>query len=154
MRCRMIALGCGFVIAACSPGEVADDDETPADIAEATSTALSAPAAGSGALYFIRLVARPDHYAFHPQEVRVRPGDVVRFVNTDHQPESIAFDRFQVTPEAREFVEREGLQAGPLLTGPGDYFDVSFDGAPPGTYPFSSAAHREHGMTGRVIVAE
>ncbi|CAN5708804.1 hypothetical protein BH23GEM3_BH23GEM3_16120 [soil metagenome] len=116
-------------------------------------TALTAPAAGNGDVHIVRLVARGDRYFFEPDEVHVRVGEVVRFVHTDHQPESIAFDIAGAPEGGAEFLVRQNLAAGPLLTTPGAVYDVPLEGAPPGVYPFFSVPHAEFGMRGRLHVA-
>ena len=116
------------------------------------ATALTAPAEDGGRVRIIRLVARGDRYSFEPNEVEVRPGEVIRFVHTDNQPESVAFDTAGAPAGGVEFLAGRNLLTGPLLTVPGAVYDVSMEGAPPGTYSFFSVPHAEHGMQGRVHV--
>jgi plastocyanin len=151
---RVLVIAGALLVIACNGAEVHAVDDGQPGVAEASSAALAAPPPARGDLHFVRLVARVDSYAFEPDEVRIRPGDVVRFVNTGYQPESVAFDAGEATPEVRQFLQLHGLVAGPLLTGPGAFFDVSFENAPPGAYPFSSVPHRAQGMRGRVIVED
>jgi plastocyanin len=156
-RCLHALLAFCVALGACgtfSPTAEGDASTADAESADRASDALTAPAASAGAVHFVRLIARGDHYAFDPSELSLRSGDVVRFIQTGHQPESVAFDPIGATPEARDFMLRHGLVSGPLLTDPGAYFDVAFEDAPPGEYPFLSASHREFGMVGRVTVEE
>jgi plastocyanin len=120
--------------------------------AGAGTVALTAPAPDGGAVHIVRMVARGGEYGFEPSEVRVRSGDVVRFVQTGFQPEAIAFDTAGVPAGGADFLERQGVLRGPLLTEPGSYFDVVFDDAPSGEYHFFSVPHREAGLNGRVVV--
>jgi len=90
--------------------------------------------------------------AFEPAEVRVRRGDVVRFVLAAPRPESVAFDTAGLPAAAADFVRRSGLLHGPLLTRVGDVYDVSFRDAPPGRYLFLSVPHAGRGMRGAVVV--
>jgi plastocyanin len=152
MWARGSLFGCIALLLACGGAEEPPAEEVPGATGEASAAALATPAQGPGALYFVRLIARGDQYAFEPAEVRIRPGDVVRFVNTDHQPESVAFEIDAAPPQAREFLDRAGLRTGPLLTEPGAFFDVSFEDAPPGVYPFASVPHGDRGMRGRIVV--
>lgn len=114
---------------------------------------LPAPPRGAGAVHVVRLTARGDRYAFEPSEIRIRPGDVVRFVHTDHQPESVAFDLGRAPEGGAELLRAQGAAGAPLLTDPGAFFDVHFRDAPEGTYPFFSIPHGEFGMRGAVVVA-
>ncbi|HEV2130453.1 MAG TPA: plastocyanin/azurin family copper-binding protein [Longimicrobiaceae bacterium] len=113
---------------------------------------LPSPPRGVGAVHVVRLTARGDRYAFEPSEIRIRAGDLVRFVHTDHQPESVAFDLDRTPEGGAEFLQAQGAAGGPLLTEPGAVFDVHFRDAPEGTYPFFSIPHAEFGMRGRVVV--
>jgi plastocyanin len=111
-------------------------------------------AANGGAVHLVRLIQRGDQYAFDPSELAVRRGDVVRFVMGGSQPESVVFDPVAASPEAGEFIRTNSLHMGVLLTQPGQAYDVSFQDAPPGRYPFLSLPHQPHEMTGVVQVGE
>jgi plastocyanin len=139
-------------LVACGRGEA--PPEGAEERAGAGTVALTAPAPGRGTVHIVRMVARGDRYAFEPAEIRVRAGDVVRFVQTDHQPEAVAFDSTTAPPGSAEFLRQHDLMRGPLLTEPGVFFDVAFHDAPPGEYPFFSVPHRQFGMEGRIIVEE
>jgi plastocyanin len=108
--------------------------------------------APDGAVHLVRVTAGRDRFAFEPDQLRVRPGDVVRFVLTAPGPESIAFDTAGVPPAARAYLDARGLERGPLLIHPGQVYDVPFTDAPAGRYPFRSVPHAEQGMRGVVIV--
>jgi plastocyanin len=112
---------------------------------------INRPAAG-GAVHLVRLVARPDGHAFDPDRVQLRAGDVLRFVATSHQAESIAFDTLALDPAVLDFLRERGAARGPLLTRPGQVYEVDFRDAPPGEYPFHSVRHREHGVRGVAVV--
>ncbi|HUE95156.1 MAG TPA: plastocyanin/azurin family copper-binding protein [Longimicrobiaceae bacterium] len=105
-----------------------------------------------GEVHLVRLVQRGDSYAFDPAELTIAPGDVVRFVTTGSQPESVAFQPDGATAEAAEFIRSHGLDRGALLTEPGDDYDVTFPEAPPGYYPFQSLPHAGYGMRGTIRV--
>lgn len=113
---------------------------------------LPASPSGQGAVHVVRLTARGDRYAFEPSEVHIRPGDVVRFVHTDHQPESVAFDLDSAPQDGASFLLAQNAGRGPLLTEPGAVFDVHFHEAPEGSYPFFSIPHADFGMRGQVVV--
>jgi plastocyanin len=108
--------------------------------------------AGRGEVHLVRLVARPDGRAFEPARVQLRPGDVLRFVATSHQAESVAFDTVALDPARLGFLHERGAVRGPLLVRPGQVYDVDFGDAPPGEYPFHSVPHRAAGMRGVALV--
>lgn len=108
----------------------------------------------NGDVHLVRLVQSGDRYRFDPDRIIVAPGDVVRFVMEGSQPESVVFDRVEGTPQAATFVRENQLHLGVLLTRAGEAYDVDFEGAPPGAYPFRSVPHAGHGMTGIVEVRD
>lgn len=114
---------------------------------------ISRPAEG-GAVHLVRMVQRGDQYAFDPADLRIAQGDLVRFVMTGPQPESIVFDATDAPPEVASFIREAALDRGVLLTEPGQLHDVTFAGAPPGSYPFFSLPHADRGMRGRITVTE
>ncbi|CAN5637981.1 hypothetical protein BH23GEM6_BH23GEM6_14420 [soil metagenome] len=103
-------------------------------------------------VHLVRLVVRGETYAFEPSEIHISAGDLVRFVLGSSQPQSVAFGVSDVSPEAEQFVREQDLSHGELLTSPGEMYDVSFQNAPPGRYPFHSIVHAERGMRGVVVV--
>lgn len=148
-RSVALLLVCGVLLGC---GERQANETGEADRVREGATALTAPAEDGGTVRIVRLVARGDRYAFEPNEVQVRSGEVIRFVHTDNQPESVAFDTAGVPAGGVEFLAGRNLLTGPLLTVPGAVYDVSMEGAPPGTYSFFSVPHSERGMQGRVHV--
>lgn len=142
----------GLGLAACDaepfPGGTAET-ESPESVSP-LADAITRPADGA-AIHLVRLVQRGDSYAFDPAEIEIQAGDVVRFIATGSQPESIAFEAAG-GPQS-DFVSSQLLDRGVLLTQPGDAYDVSFRDAPAGSYPFVSVPHRDRGMRGTVIVA-
>jgi plastocyanin len=157
VRCAACAVAVVWLLfgAGCDSGEWLPEWSRRGGTTEQDSAlALGAPAAGDGTVHLVRLVARGDQYAFEPAEVTIRPGDVVRFVQTGHQPEAVVFDTAQLPPSGVEVLRREGALAGPLLTTPGATWDVHFEGAPAGSYRFASIAHAETGMRGSISIAE
>jgi plastocyanin len=147
-----VLLLCALLLGACDrepPPLAAGGDPDPA--AEVYDR-ITGPGDG-GEVHFIRLLQRPDQYAFDPAESTIPSGDVVRFVMVGGKPESVVFDPAGATPaEAAEFVLANGLHFGVLLTEAGQAYDVPFRDAPSGRYPFRSVPHEAEGMRGVVVV--
>lgn len=120
----------------------------------ASGEEVVAGAAGTreGKVHRVRVVARVGDYSFAPAEVVVRDGEVVRFVHTGYQPESVAFERASLPVGGEAFLREQHALDGPLLTAPGDSFAVSFRGAPAGDYAFVSVPHGARGMRGVIRV--
>jgi plastocyanin len=123
--------------------------EIPGEFASAPQ-ATRRPA--DGTVHLVRLVQRGHQYTFEPAELIVQSGDVVRFVLAGPQPESVAFDTAAATGAAADFVRDRSLHLGVLMIEPGQVYEVSFAGAPPGSYPFFSIPHAEQGMRGSIEV--
>jgi plastocyanin len=107
---------------------------------------------GEPPVHEVLVVSRPGHFAFEPSEVTAARGDRVRFVQTGHLVQSVIFDVSRLEDEALNWLRGRGLDSGPLLTRPGEAYEVDFESAPPGSYPFHSAAHAELGMRGVILV--
>jgi len=85
-----------------------------------------------------------------PDTIRIRPGDIVRIVTGDSRPHAVVFDADRLTPDARAFLERTGQLRGPPLIQEGAAWVLSFEGAPPGAYPFVDLSQDVGGL---VVVA-
>lgn len=127
------------------PGCGEDGTETAAPLAEEQ-------APGGGVVHIVRLTAGGARPAFEPAEVTLRPGDLLRFVQTARLPESVAFDTSGVPPGGAELLAEQGALSSSVLLEPGAMHDVSFEGAPAGRYPFFSLPHAALGMEGVVTV--
>ena len=71
-----------------------------------------------------------------PTRAIVRTGGTVVFRTVDHRLHSVEFDLDRMAPEASSFLEASGQDRSPPLIERGTEYTVSFEGAPPGFYPF------------------
>ncbi|MGH7458820.1 MAG: hypothetical protein ACREKN_07055 [Longimicrobiaceae bacterium] len=106
---------------------------------------------GGGTVHLVRVAAGGEEPGFLPSRVTLRAGDAIRFVNTSRHPEAVGFDPARVPAGSYEALARQGAFHPPLLVNPGDYFQLSFEGALPGRYRFHSLAG---GVAGTAIVTE
>ena len=74
---------------------------------------------------------------------------MVRFISSDAGSHAIAFDGDAMSPDARAFLERTGQLRSPPLLAAESRWVMSFEGAPPGDYPFRCPTH---GVRGSIIV--
>ncbi len=84
--------------------------------------------------------------AIHPDSVRARVGDVLRFVAADARGYAVAFGDSTLPPAARQFLERTRQLRGPPLITTGASWVVSLKDAPPGRYPFRSLTRDASGL--------
>jgi plastocyanin len=88
-----------------------------------------------------------------PGTVEVEPGAWVAFRVGDRRVHSVAFELDSLAPAARRAVERGGQDASPPLVEEGARYLVSFEGAPPGRYPYRMEGTGEPSR-GVVVVRE
>lgn len=86
-----------------------------------------------------------------PQEVVIRPGDLVQFVSSDWFVHEVHFAADSMEAEAFAFLEANGQSASPPLIHEGGRFVLSFAGAPPGRYVYILEGNRSSG-SGSIVV--
>lgn len=89
--------------------------------------------------------------AFEPGVLSITPGTTVRFINVSGGPHDIAFYPDSIPAGAAAALKGGMPNAmadlmGPFLTKPNETYDVSFAGAPPGTYKGYCVPHVALGM--------
>lgn len=77
--------------------------------------------------------------AFEPATITVKAGTTVRFINVSGGPHNIAFFADSIPKGGAEALKKGMANAmsdltGPFLTQPNEKYDISFAGAPAGTY--------------------
>lgn len=157
MRVSMSVAGLALVLAACGGGEKKAEETpaTPAPAAEAPAAA--APAAGTGTTHDVKMELDGTTYKFDPAEFTIKAGDVVVFHNVSGGPHNVQFFADSIPAGAATVLDaampdRMGPLAGPLLTEPNGTYQVSFAGAPTGTYAFTCLPHMAMKMHGKITV--
>lgn len=85
--------------------------------------------------------------AFDPQRLTAQLGDTIRFVQRGGLPHNV---RFRSTPDGVELAEAE---ESPMLTAPGDVWDLLLDRRfRPGKYFYVCVPHEVMGMAGILYV--
>ncbi len=88
-----------------------------------------------------------------PAAVSIAPGAHVEFVTRDWLIHEVIFERDSVASAAWAFLERTDQTASPPLIDRDTRFVLSFEGAPPGRYPFRLEGNAAPGR-GVIIVRE
>jgi plastocyanin len=129
------------------------------DAAPPTLLAHALPAPPStGAVHEVRMLVTPDgQYVYEPDSLAIAAGDRVRWVNVSGGPHNVAFYPEKIPAGARDFLnarmgQRMGDLVGPLVFEPNAVYEISFDGAPPGTYDYVCTPHEMLGMIARLTV--
>ncbi|HYL20816.1 MAG TPA: plastocyanin/azurin family copper-binding protein [Gemmatimonadales bacterium] len=102
---------------------------TPAPAAEPAGSVIEVKMTGDGTT----------KAAFEPATLTVKAGTTVRFINVSGGPHNIAFFADSIPKGGAEALKKGMANAmsdltGPFLTQPNDKYDISFAGAPAGTY--------------------
>jgi plastocyanin len=147
---RSIWMAGVLALVACGGTDAARDEGAAADTT-----------AGVGAVHEVwMLLTEGGDYVYQPAELTIRPGDRVRWVNVSGGPHNVAFYAARIPPGALEVLnaampERLGGQdlVGKLLMDDGATYEISFAGAPEGTYAYLCTPHEMMGMQATLIVA-
>ena len=83
----------------------------------------------------------------------VPAGSYVQFVTADWFVHEILFDADNLGSEARAFLEHTDQMASPPLLQQNSRYVVSFEGAPPGRYPYAVEGNGRPGR-GLIVVAD
>jgi len=83
----------------------------------------------------------------------VEPSAFVQFVTADWFVHEVRFEADSLGAEARDFLERTEQMASPPLLYKDSRFVVSFEGAPPGMYPYLLEGNGQPGR-GLIVVSD
>ncbi len=152
----VIACGGDKKAAAASQAQAAPAP-TPA-AAPATAPSVAATAEQAAAVVEVKMTGNgTSQAAFVPNKLTVKKGATVRLINVSGGPHNIAFYADSVPKGAAEALKK-GMPnpmsdlMGPFLTQPNEKYDVSFAGAPAGTYKGYCMPHVALGMTIAITV--
>jgi plastocyanin len=137
----LLALGCG--------GGKTESAQTPA------ATQVAAPPAAPVHEVHMELVNKK--YRFRPASLSIKAGDVVRFINASGGPHNVAFKKDKI-PAGAEAVLNAAMKGrisnlgGPFIKDSLATYEVSFAGAPAGSYTYTCQPHEPLGMTATLTV--
>jgi plastocyanin len=97
-------------------------------------------------------------YRFTPATLAIKAGDVVRWINSSGGPHNVAFKKAKIPAGAGDVLN--AAMKGRILDLGGPYikdslatYEVSFAGAPVGTYTYTCLPHESLGMVATLTVA-
>src|SRR2546428_7513083 len=118
----------------------------------------AAPAAPAAAVVEVKMTGNgTTKAAFEPATLTIAPGTTVRFINVSGGPHDVAFYADSI-PKGAADVLKKGMPnqmmdlASPFLQQPNEKYDVSFAGAPAGTYKGYCLPHVALGMKVTITV--
>lgn len=139
----LVGLGCGG-------GEQAGQGAPPA-------AAPAATAPGTGRIHDVRMELRDGAYRYDPVTLTIKVGDTVRWLNVNGFPHNVSFYQDQVPAGAVDFLRTAMPNQlsplnGPLMTDSLATYQITFVGAPTGTYNYFCLPHEALGMKARLTV--
>ena len=159
---RLVAAVAVFGVACGGSGETAEES-VPAIVAETAPAVTPAPAPALGMVHEVEMKLTNDgQYVFEPAELTIKAGDTVRWLNVSGFPHNIAFYADQIPAGADGFLTTQfagdaaklGPMAGRLMIQPGDTYEITFAGAPTGSYGYFCTPHEALGMKATLTVQE
>ncbi|HTY07258.1 MAG TPA: plastocyanin/azurin family copper-binding protein [Gemmatimonadales bacterium] len=153
MRLTALAVLVALGATACGGGDK-NANAAPAAAAPAAQPAATSatPAAPAGPVVEVKMTGNGTSQAsFEPKTLTIAPGTTVRFINVTGGPHNISFFGDSIPAGAAAVLNaamanRIDNLEGALLTNPNDHYDVSFAGAPEGTYKGFCLPHQALGM--------
>ena len=156
MRATSLVAAAALMLAACGGEKKA---EAPAGEAPAAAPAAEAPAApaATGAVHDVNMVIEGTAYKYVPADLTIKAGDVVRFHNVSGGPHNVGFYADSIPGGAAPVLDaamkdRMGPLSGPLLVEPNAVYEISFAGAPTGTYKYYCLPPQALGMKGVITI--
>ncbi len=145
------ALACGEKKSEASQAVAAQPAAAAAQPAPAPSAAPAAPAAPAAVVEVKMTGNGTTKAAFEPSTLTIKSGTTVRFINVTGGPHNVAFYGDSIPAGAAAALKTGmpnpmGDLTGPFLTQPNEKYDVSFAGAPKGTYKGYCLPHVALGM--------
>jgi plastocyanin len=151
----VFAVGCGGGGEQPAAEEAAEMTAQPA--AEMTA------AEGTGTVHEVEMMLTAEgQYVYAPAELTIKAGDTVRWLNVSGFPHNVAFYGDQIPEGAEDFLTgaymadaaKIGPMAGRLMVQAGDTYEITFDGAPAGSYGYFCTPHEALGMVATLTIEE
>jgi len=151
---RKLMATVGLAVMACGGG---GDAQAAQSAAEAPVADTSVPG-GTGTVHEVQMVLTgAGEYRYMPDQLTIKVGDTVRWINASGGPHNVQFKSGQV-PDSAEAVlnaamaNRIGPMNGQLLMAPNAVYEVSFEGAPVGEYAYVCTPHEMLGMAATLTI--
>lgn len=157
---RRLIAAMAVLAVACGGGDAGEED-TGSTRAPASTTPAAAAGVGGGqggAVHTIDMVLNDrGQYLYVPDQLTIRAGDTVRWINVSGGPHNVQFRSDGVPGGAGEVLNaamanRMGPLNGPLMVQPDQVYEISFAGAPAGVYDYTCTPHELLGMNATLTV--
>jgi plastocyanin len=165
MRMTSMVAGLAIALAACggenksASDQPATTDQPAADQQAAGSqpgAAANAPAA-AGATHDVNMVLEGSSYKYVPEQLTIKPNDVVRYHNKSGGPHNVAFWSDSIPSGAASAItvpEPMAPLSSKLVVAPNEIIEVKFNNAPAGEYKYYCTPHLALGMKAKLTVKQ
>lgn len=120
--------------------------------------AAQAPAAPAVPVHEVRMELVNGKYRYEPVSLTIRAGDMVRWINVSGGPHNVQFKKDNI-PAGSQAVLNAAMKGrlvdlgGPYIKDSLATYQVSFAGAPTGTYAYLCTPHAPMGMVAALTVS-
>ncbi len=153
----LVGLACG--------GEGGEDASTPAagDAQPVLDQAAPVPApmpagVATGTVHEVRMLLADDgRYVYEPEELAIRVGDTVRWINESGGPHNVSFYADKIPAGAASYLDgamgnKMSPLTGELMIQENQAYEMIFAGAPTGTYDYFCTPHEMLGMKASLTI--
>jgi plastocyanin len=159
---RMILLGTGLaiVLASCGGENKGADQQAASDQAAQpgqSATAGGATPTAAGATHNVNMVLEGSSYKYVPEQLTIKPNDLVRYHNKSGGPHNVAFWTDSIPSGAASAIVVPDPMAplsSKLVVAPDEVIEVKFNNAPAGEYKYYCTPHLALGMKARLTVKQ
>ncbi len=147
----MTAVACALAMMACG------GKDKPAESAPAAEPAPAMAPAATGETHEVDMEFDGKVAKFVPAELTIKAGDVVKWVVKSGPPHNVGFHADSIPAGAADVLNAAMTETiaplvGPMKVGMGEAYEISFAGAPAGTYRYFCTPHIAFGMHGTLTV--
>ncbi len=154
---RKLIAAFGLTIMACGGGG-SNEAQVAVTAGVAGAAATISSSAGEGTVHEVQMVLTDaGEYKYGPDELTIKVGDTVRWINASGGPHNVQFKPGTV-PEGAQAVlnaamaNRIGEMNGQLMMAPNAVYEIDFTGAPAGEYPYVCTPHELLGMVAALTI--
>lgn len=154
---RQVIGALAMVALACGGQEAPREGAARVDTTPGRAPAEAAPTTGT--VHEVRMELRGGQYIYDPAQLTISVGDRVRWINISGLPHNVSFYPDQIPAGAADFLQSAMPRQmsplnGEIMTDTLATYEISFAGAPVGTYGYFCLPHEAMGMKAMLTVQQ
>ena len=166
MRNSSLVAGLAIVLAACGGGDNkgtadqqagSDQSGAPAATTDTAGTPAATSPTAAGASHDVNMVLEGSSYKFVPEQLTIKPNDVIRYHNKSGGPHNVAFWADSIPSGASSAItvpEPMAPLSSKLVVAPDEVIEVKFNNALAGEYKYYCTPHLALGMKAKLTVKQ